>query len=205
MTFSIVARCPKTPALGVAVSTAAPAVGSRVPHVEAGIGAIATQANTNIDYGIKGLKLLKLGFSPQTILDATLKEDPRRETRQVIIIDTKGRAAAFTGRETVASKGHLIGKDFIVAGNMLAAERVIEDMRESFENSEEKLSERLLRALEAGEKAGGDKRGRLSAALVVVSGRRHRMDPFLNLRVDFSSNPVKELRRILGEFERNVG
>lgn len=203
MTFSIVARCPKTPALGVAVSTAVPAVGNRVPHVQAGVGAIATQASTNINYGIKGLKLLKLDFSPQTALDAMLREDPRRETRQVIIIDRKGRIAAFTGEKTVAWKGHFVGRDFAVAGNMLAGERVLEAMREAFENSEGELSERLLKALEAGEEAGGDNRGRLSAALV-VSGKRERPYPSLNLRVDFSPNPVKELRKILENCKRQA-
>ncbi|MBE0512471.1 DUF1028 domain-containing protein, partial [Candidatus Bathyarchaeota archaeon] len=97
----MVARCPKTLTLGVCVSTAVPAVGSRVPHVEAGVGAIATQAKTNIFYGINGLKLLKAGLSPQAALEVMLKEDPDRESRQVIIIDSEGRTAAFTGKETI--------------------------------------------------------------------------------------------------------
>jgi uncharacterized Ntn-hydrolase superfamily protein len=203
MTFSIVARCAKTLALGVAVSTAVPAVGNRVPHVEAGVGAIATQANTNISYGIKGLRLLKRDCCPQIALEAMLEEDPRRETRQVIIIDRKGRVAAFTGKNTVAWKGHFVGRDFAVTGNMLAGKRFLEAMREVFEDSEGDLSERLLKALEAGEEAGGDRRGRLSAALVMRS-KREKYYPSLNLRVDFSPSPVKELRKIFENCKRQA-
>jgi uncharacterized Ntn-hydrolase superfamily protein len=111
LTFSIVAKCSKTLALGVAVATASIAVGNRVPHVKANVGAIATQAKTNIEYGVKGLKLLEMGFSPQTVLESILKEDPEREERQIIIIDVHGRTAAFTGKNTVEWKGHLIGEN----------------------------------------------------------------------------------------------
>ncbi len=198
MTFSIVARCPKTHVLGVGVSTAIPAVGSRVPHVEADVGAIATQANTNIDYGVKGLKLLKLGFSPRASLETMLEEDSDRETRQVIIIDCEGRTAAFTGKETGFWKGHFVGEGFVVAGNMLVGECVIEAMKEEYEKSEGELAKRLLRALEAGDAVGGDKRGKLSAAIVVAGGPR----VFVDLRVDFSLNPVGELRRVFENIRR---
>ena len=191
----MVARCPKTRMLGVCVSTAVSAVGSRVPHVEAGVGAIATQANTNILYGINGLKLLKTGLSPRAALETMLKEDPDRESRQVIIIDKDGRTAAFTGKETIDWKGHLLGKDYAVAGNMLVGSKVIEAMAQTFENSEGDLAERLMKALEAGQEAGGDKRGRVSAALVVASQKRG-TSPVLNLRVDKHPDPVRELRRI---------
>jgi uncharacterized Ntn-hydrolase superfamily protein len=192
----MVARCPKTLSPGVCVSTAVPAVGSRVPHVEAGVGAIATQANTNIFYGINGLKLLKKGLSPQAALENMLKEDLDRESRQVIIIDREGRTAAFTGKETVGWKGHLVGRDYVVAGNMLVGSQVIEAMAQTFENSEGELAERLLKALEAGQEAGGDKRGRISAALL-VAGREQRGNlPIFDLRVDEHPNPVRELRRI---------
>ena len=190
------ARCPKTLALGVCVSTAAPAVGSRVPHVEARVGAIATQAETNILYGINGLKLLKMGFSPQTALETMLKEDPDRESRQVIIIDKEGRSAAFTGRKTVNWKGHFIGKDYVVAGNMLVGNSVVDAMAEAFESSEGVLSERLMRALEAGQKAGGDKRGKTSAASLVAQKEQGGTHPLLDLRVDEHQNPVRELRRV---------
>ncbi|UCF58524.1 MAG: DUF1028 domain-containing protein [Candidatus Bathyarchaeota archaeon] len=182
--------------MGVCVSTAAPAVGSRVPHVKARVGAVATQADTNVFYGIDGLKLLKMGFSAQTALETMLKEDPDRESRQVIIIDKEGRGAAFTGRETVDWKGHLVGKDYVVAGNMLVGNSVIDAMARVFESSEGELSERLMKALEAGQKAGGDKRGKTSAALLVAQKEQLGAHPLLDLRVDEHRDPVGELRRV---------
>ncbi len=202
MTFSIVARCPKTLALGVCVSTAVPAVGSVVPHVEAEVGAVATQGHTSVLYGINGLKLLKMGFSPQTALDAMLKEDSKREKRQVAIIDKDGRTAAFTGKETLEWKGHLVGEDYVVAGNALVGAQVIEAMAETFENSEGNLAERLLKALEAGQEAGGDRRGKASAALFVVDKQPLPTRPFVDLRVDEHPNPVAELRRVWEDFKR---
>lgn len=196
MTFSMVARCPKTLELGVCVSTAVPAVGNRVPHIEAGVGAIATQANTNILYGVNGLKLLKKGLSPQAALETMLREDLDRESRQVIIIDRIGRTVAFTGKETIEWKGHFMGEDYVVAGNMLVDGKVIEAMAQTFENSEGELAERLLKALEAGQKAGGDKRGRMSAALLVAGRKRRGNRSLLDLRVNKHPNPVEELRRI---------
>lgn len=202
MTFAIVAKCPKTSALGVAVATAAPAVGSRVPHVEAGVGAIATQGNTNIAYGVKGLELLKKGLSPQTALRIMLKNDEERETRQVIIIDKNGHTAAFTGKETIDWKGHLIGKDYVVAGNILAGRQVIESMACTFENTRGKLAKRLLAALKAGQKSGGDKRGKTSAALLVTEKELTAQRSLTSLRVDIHENPVEELRRIFTEYQK---
>jgi len=197
LTFSIVARDPKTKALGVSVSTAVPAVGSVVPHVEAGVGAVATQAQTNILYGIEGLELLKAGLSPQTALETMLQRDVDREKRQVIIIDAQGKTATFTGSENVEWKGHMIGKDCAVAGNMLVGSQVIKVMVETFETTKGKLAERLLKALEAGQEAGGDKRGRMSAALLVAGEQWiSETRPVLDLRVDAHRDPVKELRRI---------
>jgi uncharacterized Ntn-hydrolase superfamily protein len=192
----MVAICPKTLMLGVCVSTAAPAVGSRVPHVEAGVGAIATQAKTNIFYGINGLRLLKAGLSPQAALEAMLKEDPDRESRQVIIIDREGRTAAFTGKDTVIWKGHLVGENYVVAGNMLVGSQVIDAMAQTFRASEGELAERLLKALEAGQEAGGDKRGRMSAALLIADQQRIEPRLILDLKVDKHHDPVKELTRI---------
>jgi len=159
----MVARCPKTSALGVCVSTAVPAVGSRVPHVEAGVGAIATQAKTNVFYGINGLKMLKAGLSPRAALETMLVDDPERESRQVIIIDSEGRTAAFTGKETVGWKGHLLGENYVVAGNLLVGGQVIESMAQTFRESKGELAERLLKALEAGQEAGGDERNPASS------------------------------------------
>jgi len=192
----MVARCPKTLMLGVCVSTAVPAVGSRVPHVEAGVGAIATQAKTNIFYGINGLKLLKAGLSPQAALETMLKEDPDRESRQVIIIDREGRTAAFTGKETIGWKGHLVGENYVVAGNMLICSQVIEGMAQTFRDSEGELAERLLKALEAGQEAGGDKRGRMSAALLIAGQQRIEPRLILDLKVEKHHDPVKELKKI---------
>jgi len=197
LTFSIVARDPLTKTLGVAVSTAVPAVGSIVPHVQAGVGAIATQAQTNVFYGIEGLKLLNEGLSPQAALENMLQRDSDREKRQVIIIDIRGRRAAFTGKENVEWKGHTIGKDCAVAGNMLVGSHVIEAMIKTFEATKDILAERLLNALEAGQEAGGDKRGRMSAALL-VAGKEWISEtrPILDLRVDAHQDPITELRRI---------
>jgi len=188
-TFSMVARCPKTFSLGVCTSSAAPAVRSRVPHVEAEVGAIATQANTNLLYGLNGLKLLKKGFFPQIALENLLIEDADRETRQVIIIDKQGRTAAFTGKGTINWKGHIIGEDYTVAGNMLVGSRVIEAMAQTFEDSEGKLAERLMEALEAGQEAGGDRRGKTSAALVVANKEQNGTSSFIDLNVDRHQNP----------------
>jgi len=197
LTFSIVALDAKTKALGVAVSTAVPAVGSVVPHVESGVGAIATQAQTNVFYGKEGLKLLKEGLSPQRALETMLQNDPDREKRQVIIIDAQGRTASFTGKENVEWKGHMVGKDCIAAGNTLAGSRVVKAMMQTFEATEGELAERLLKALEAGQEAGGDKRGRMSAALLVVGERWiSETRPLLDLRVDAHYDPVTELRRV---------
>ncbi len=197
MTFSIVARCPKTLALGVAVSTAVPAVGSVVPHVKVNIGAIATQAQTNIAYGIRGVQLLENGETPEKALKKLLEADKDREKRQVIIIDAKGRTAAFTGKETDSWKGHVIGENCVVAGNMLTGSDVIRAMCDSFEEEKGTLALRLLKALKAGQDAGGDKRGRLSAALLVADSKWVGSSrPLLDLRVDAHSSPVAELRRV---------
>jgi len=192
-TFSITARCPQSGDLGVAISTAVPGVGNRCPHVKLGVGAIATQSFTNVTLGIKGLKLLELGLTPEHAMGVLLDEDEGRELRQVAVVDNKGRCFAFTGSRCIGWAGHIIGESFIVAGNMLVGEETIQAMAESFRSSSGELSERLLRALEAGQSAGGDKRGRRSAALLVAS-----QSPKLyhDLRVDEDADPVAELRRV---------
>jgi len=201
-TFSLVARCSKTNAVGVCAATAIPAVGSVVPYAEAGVGAIATQALTNIIYGTRGLELLRSGLSPREALERMLREDPERESRQVIMIDAHGRTAAFTGKANVDWKGHLIRENYVVAGNMLVGAQVIQAMAEAFETSGAELEERLLRALEAGQEAGGDKRGKRSAALLVMKRPEYRgIRPFIDLRVDYHEDPVKELRRIFEAYK----
>ena len=198
----MVARCSRTNEVGVCVATAIPAVGSVVPYAEAGVGAIATQALTNVIYGTFGLELLRSGLSPQEALERMLREDPERESRQVIMIDARGRTAAFTGKANVDWKGHLVGENYVVGGNMLVSAQVIQAMAEAFETSAGELEERLLNALEAGQKAGGDKRGKRSAALLVMKRREYRgIRPLIDLRVDFHEDPVKELRRIFEAYK----
>ena len=198
----MVARCSRTNEVGVCVATAIPAVGSVVPYAEAGVGAIATQALTNVIYGTRGLELLRSGLSPQEALEIILREDSERESRQVIMIDVHGRTAAFTGKANVDWKGHLIGEDYVVAGNMLVSAQVIQAMAEAFETSGGELEERLLNALEAGQKAGGDKRGKRSAAVLVMKRPEYRgIRPFIDLRVEYDEDPVKELRRIFEAYK----
>ncbi len=192
MTFSIVALDQETKTVGVATATGNINVGSRVPHVKEDIGAIATQGLTETSYGIKGLKLLEMGYTPQEALEKLLKIDPWKEYRQVIIIDIQGRKAAFTGKENFNFKGHIIGECYIVAGNLLAGKEVIIEMAKAFERGKEEFEEKLLLALEAGKKAGGDIRGERSAALVTAS----KIKKSLNLKVDNHKDPIKELKQL---------
>jgi len=192
-TFSITARCPTTGGLGVAISTAVPAVGQRCPHVNVDVGAIATQSYTNEMLGINGLKLLELGLTPEHALGILLDEDEGRDLRQVAAVDAMGRCFGYTGSKCVEWAGHIVGEGFVAAGNMLVGTETLEAMAESFRRLEGELSERLLSALEAGQRAGGDKRGRVSAALLVASREPKR---YHDLRVDDHPDPVVELKRI---------
>ena len=191
-TFSIAARSPEEGSFGVAVSTARPCVGTLVPFVSLR-GAIATQARVNTDLGRLGLALLAAEIGIEMALNTLLEADGDRQVRQLHGVDGE-RTFAFTGQECVEWAGHLIGTDYTIAGNMLAGSQVIEAMAAAFEESYSlELSERLVKALEAGQQAGGDKRGKQSAALLVASP-----DPrgYHNLRVDDHAEPVAELRRI---------
>lgn len=194
MTFSITARSEKTGMLGVAVSTARPAVGSLVPYVKSGVGAIATQALVNPYYGIDGVRLLSEGLSVEVVLERLLAADPNNERRQFAIIDKDGNSTAFTGKETVPWQGHLIWRQFVVAGNMLKGRETIEAKFGTYQAlGNESLPERFLAALSSGQEAGGDKRGKQSAALLVV----HEEDyPLVDIRVDEHVDPVKELIRV---------
>ncbi len=192
-TFSIVAHCPQTGELGIAVSTAIPAVGAINPFAWAGVGAITTQAVSNPHLGIDGLSLLTQGLPAPQALERLLEIDADRESRQISIVDAGGRAAAFTGTKIEDWKGHRIGPGYVVAGNLLVGEEVIRAMSSAFGATQGSLGERLMVALEAGQAAGGDKRGKVSAALLVVGDREY---PVLDLRVDEHPRPVVELRRI---------
>jgi uncharacterized Ntn-hydrolase superfamily protein len=202
MTLSIIARCAKNGNLGACVTTVKMGVGNRVPHVESNVGAICTQAYTNVSYGIKGLKLLKLGFSPQTTLEALLKEDPDRDSRQVAIIDNQNRTAAFTGTECTESKGQIIGDGFVIIGNKLTTTQVLDHVKNEFLSSGGNLANKLLSAIEAGLIAGGDENEKSSAALLVAEPNKTEKPLSLHLRVDYHKNPIKELRRIFEHYCR---
>ncbi|MEM1606805.1 MAG: DUF1028 domain-containing protein [Candidatus Bathyarchaeia archaeon] len=203
-TFSIIARCPETLALGVSVSSASIAVGSAVPHVEPDVGAIAVQGYTNFFHGVNGLRLLRSGLPPETVISILLECDQLREKRQISIVDSLGRKAAFTGGETLEWRGHIIGRDCVAAGNALISKEVLEAMVDEFEKSEgEWLAERLIRALEAGQEAGGDRRGHRSAALLVAEREPiHESRPIINLRVDLDREPIRKLRKIFEAYKR---
>lgn len=202
MTFSIVARCKKTGMLGMGVSTARTAVGSLAVYVKARTGAIATQAAVNPYFGINGLKYLEQGMSAEEVMEKVKSEDPEYERRQLAIIDNEGRTAGYTGTDTVSWAGHYFGDQFVVAGNMLVGESVIQAMAEAYETSDiEYLPLRLLDVLKAGQAAGGDKRGRQSAALKVVDMQSY---PIVDLRADEHENPIDELERIYGEASINL-
>jgi uncharacterized Ntn-hydrolase superfamily protein len=195
MTWSIVARDPAAGQIGVAVSTCAFAVGSRVPFIETGIGAVATQAMVNPFYGSRGLALMKAGALPEDAIGILTGADEGRADRQLHLMAADGRNAAYTGAECVPWCGHKVRQDFSVAGNMLAGPEVVRDTVTSFEGSAGRpLFERFLLALRAGEAAGGDKRGRQSAAILIHDAEEH---PFLDIRVDDHADPLAELARLV--------
>lgn len=199
-TFSIVARDPSNGDLGVAVQSKFLAVGSVVPWARAEIGAIATQALANVSYGPEGLALLEQGVPARDALNQLLAGDPDREHRQVGIVDREGRAAAHTGSACIPWAGHMVGEGFCCQGNLLAGEAVVSNMAEAFTVTGGELAERLVAALDAGQAAGGDKRGRQAAALYVArKGGSYGgvLDRYIDLRVDDHPEPIKELRRIL--------
>lgn len=201
-TFSIVGRCPRTRMLGVALASKYLAVGAVCSHTQAEVGAISTQAFGNPYLGINGLDLLQQGLGAQETLERLLTQDPGRQKRQLIIVNKDGQTAAFTGNLTSSWCGHLQGDNFAVAGNMLTGEKVIQAMAAAFEqSSEEELAERLLRALEAGQAAGGDRRGRQAAHLQVVHTEAWK---YVDLRVDEHPDPVVELRRIFEVARREL-
>ncbi|WP_267427057.1 DUF1028 domain-containing protein [Methylobacterium sp. GC_Met_2] len=195
-TFSIAARCPRTGQLGVAVASAVPAVGGLCPYLRAGIGAVTTQSWVNPYLAARILDGLGAGLGPDAALAAALATDDRPDLRQLGLVDGHGMAAAWTGAGCTAEAGHRTGPGYAVQGNMLTDPGVIDAMARAFEESAgHDLDERLMRALEAGDAAGGDKRGKQSAALKIVAREDY---PSLDLRVDEHAEPVAELRRILG-------
>ena len=194
MTWSIIARDSTTGSFGIAVATKFFAVGARVPHIAAGVGAVATQALVNPFYGINGLRLLRDGMAAGVVVETLVAADDGRDHRQVHVMDAKGRIAAHTGAACIDWNGHIQGDAFSIAGNMLAGARVLDETASAYLASEAlPFPRRLIAAMQAGEAAGGDKRGKQSAALLIY-GEEEWSD--LDLRVDDHADPLAEIERL---------
>jgi len=194
MTWSIIARDELTGHFGIAVATCFFAVGARVPHVAPGVGAIATQALVDPYYWIDGLKLLREGRQPREVIETLIAADAGRESRQLHIMDAAGRIASHTGGECVTWCGHIEGNGFSIAGNMLAGAQVLDDTAKTYIARESlPFPQRLIAAMRSGEAAGGDKRGKQSAALVIYDEDEWSA---LDLRVDDHADPLAELERL---------
>lgn len=199
MTFSIIGFDPKTNELGIAVQSKFIGVGSVVPWAKAGVGAVATQSFANPAYGPDGLKLMEEGKTAQETIDILTNNDDGKELRQVGIMDAQGRAATFTGSGCYDWAGGRIGENCVAQGNILVSEQVVDAMVDVFEQTKGNLAERLLQALDAGQDAGGDSRGKQAAAIYVVKekgGYLQANDRMIDLRVDEHPDPIKELIRI---------
>jgi len=206
-TFSILGYDPETGMVGGAVQSRVFSVGNGVLWGEANIGMIATQAYVDVSYGPKGLELLKKGLTPAQTVKTLLKNDPDphpedwpKKARQFSVMDAEGNVSTHTGEKASFWAGHKYGKNSSAQGNILASEAVVNNMVKAFENTEGHLSMRLLRALEAGQNAGGDTRGMQSAAILIVKkdgGVWLNNDVVLRLHVDDNPEPIKELRRLV--------
>jgi uncharacterized Ntn-hydrolase superfamily protein len=200
VTFSIAARCPRTGMLGVATSSKALAAGGMVPYCRTAIGAIASQSFVNPYLGLDGLELLAHGLPAERAIERLIEGDPGRDLRQLAIVDGEGRTAAYTGDRCIPWAGHVFGAGYVCLGNILEGEDVVKAMARSFETTlVEELPERLILALEAGQDAGGDRRGRQSAGITVVAEEAY---PLCDLRVDDHPDPVPELRRVFEVYKR---
>lgn len=191
-TFSILAISPDSKLIGVAVASGSTSVGDRVPHAKPGVGVIATQAFTNVAYGIRGLELMTSGLSPKEALSKLLMEDSGRELRQVAIMDFKKRKVVFTGASVPDWHGEVMGKDYVVIGNLLAGKNVVLGIAEEFEKKSGELAWRMAKALKAGSESGGDRRGETSAALIVVDRKKVKV----KIKVDEHKTPIEELIRM---------
>jgi uncharacterized Ntn-hydrolase superfamily protein len=202
-TYSIVARDPETGEMGVAVQSHWFSVGSIVSWAEAGVGAIATQSFVNVSFGPRGLELLKQGKTAQEALKILIDSDEGRDVRQLAIIDTKGNVAAYTGKKCIPDAGHIIGDNFSVQANLMLNDKVWSSMEKAFKESKGHLAERMVAALEAAQEAGGDIRGKQSAAILVVKGQSTGKvweDRLIDLRVEDHPEPIKEIKRLLKVF-----
>ncbi len=201
MTYSIVARDEKTGEMGVAVQSHYFSVGSVVPWARAGVGAVATQAMVEPRYGPLGLGLMAAGMTAQEALRALLSVDPKADVRQVAIVDSRGNVAAYTGKRCIPYAGHVTGRGVSCQGNIMKNGNVWKEMMKSYErNTSMPFPERLVAALEAAEAAGGDARGKQSAAILVVSSEKFLTEwegKVIELRVEDHPEPVEELKRLL--------
>jgi uncharacterized Ntn-hydrolase superfamily protein len=213
-TFSIIAFDPATSELGVAVQSRAFAAGAAVPYAKPGVGAVATQAAANRLYGPKAIALLEQGLTPEEVVKRITDEDTGRDTRQVAVIDTKGRSAVYTGKHVIDRNfdakdpvhyggyaGHVTGKTFSVQGNTLASEAVVKAIADAYEHSTGSMADRFMDALDAGQSKGGDMRGMQSAGMLVVKpippNSESTVERIVDIRVDDATNPFVELRRLL--------
>ena len=199
MTFSIVSFDPKNKEWGVAVQSKFVAVGCIVPFAKAGIGAIATQAHANTSFGPKGLKLLKKGLTAEETIRELIKDDKQKDVRQLGIVDSYGNSAAYTGKECFDWAGHVLGEHFACQGNILESEHVVKGMASAYTDTKGDLVEKLFAALEEGQKLGGDRRGRESAAIFIVKEKGAYdggTDKYIDIRVDEHPTPIQELRNV---------
>lgn len=199
-TFSIVARDPETGEMGVAVQSHWFSVGSIVAWGEAGVGVVATQSFVNPSFGPRGLELMKNGMSAEEALDILIASDEGREFRQLALLDINGNVKAFTGNKCVESAGHLVGNNYSVQANLMLNDLVPKAMSEAFESSKGPLAERMLAAMEAAQKVGGDIRGQQSASILVVRGTATGNlweDRLIDLRVEDHPQPIDEIKRLL--------
>jgi len=200
MTFSIVAADPEAGEVGVATQSKFLAVGAVVPWARGGVGAVATQSFAEVTFGTRGLDLLADGLDPSAALNRLLDTDEKRETRQAGIVDAGGRSASFTGKECFEHAGSKTGDGYACQGNILASEEVVPAMAAAFEEAAGPLPERMVEALRAGQRAGGDRRGQEAAALLVAKpggGYGGNNDRYVDLRVDHHDDPIEELSRLL--------
>ena len=207
MTFSIVAYDPENKQWGVAVQSKFVAVGAIVPWARANVGAIATQAWANTSYGPKGLALLEQGLTAEEVINLLTKKDSKREHRQLGIVDSYGNAASFTGKECLDWAGHIIGENYACQGNILVSDETTLAMSQAYRETKGDLVERLLRALEEGQAAGGDSRGKQSAAILIVQEDGvydGGTDKYIDVRVDEHEHPIKELRRVFDHYNLSL-
>ena len=202
-TYSIVARDPDTGEMGVAVQSHWFSVGSIVSWAEAGVGAIATQSFVNVSFGPRGLELLKEGKTAQEALKILIEADDGRDVRQLAIVDARGNVAAYTGKKCIPDAGHIVGDNFSVQANLMLNDKVWSAMEKAFTSSKGHLAERMIAALEAAQDAGGDIRGKQSAAILVVKGESSGKiweDRLIDLRVEDHPEPIQEIKRLLKVF-----